>query len=48
MNKLALLAVMAVAACGTPSARRIGPGGKTVVKLDPVNPTAARAFEAAK
>jgi tetratricopeptide (TPR) repeat protein len=47
MRKLALLAVMAIAACGGSSVRRIGPGGKTVVKLDPVNPKAAREFEAA-
>ncbi|MBA3465757.1 MAG: tetratricopeptide repeat protein [Deltaproteobacteria bacterium] len=47
MKKLALLVVMAIAACGGSSARRIGPGGKTTVKLDPVNPKAAREFEAA-
>jgi tetratricopeptide (TPR) repeat protein len=47
MKKLVLLAVMAIAACGGSSVRRIGPGGKTTVKLDPVNPKAAREFEAA-
>lgn len=47
MKTLALLAVMAIAACGGSSVRRIGPGGKTTVKLDPVNPKAAREFEAA-
>lgn len=45
MKKLVVLVVLA--ACGGSAVRNIGPGGKKVVKLDPVNPKAAREFEAA-
>ena len=46
--KALLLIVAALGACGGSSVNRIGPGGKTnAVKLDPVNPKAAKEFEAA-
>jgi len=47
MKNLALVVVLAAAACGGRSAGRIGPEGRTVVHLDPVNPKAAKEFEAA-
>ncbi len=40
------LVLAALAACGS-SAGRIGPQGRTVVHLDPVNPKAAKQFESA-
>ena len=47
----AILAVAAVllvlAGCGAGSAARIGPKGRTVTRLDPVNPKAAKEFESA-
>lgn len=46
MRSLLVLAV-ALAACGHSSVKNIGPGGRKVVKLDPVNPKAAREFEGA-
>ncbi|MGN6108909.1 MAG: tetratricopeptide repeat protein [Kofleriaceae bacterium] len=48
MNKLFVVLAIALAACGgTPSAQRIGPQGRKVARLDPVNPRAAKEFEAA-
>ncbi|MBL9014381.1 MAG: tetratricopeptide repeat protein [Myxococcales bacterium] len=44
---LLLAAAVSLGACGQSATRNIGPGGKKVVKLDPVNPKAAREFEAA-
>jgi tetratricopeptide (TPR) repeat protein len=41
------LLVAQVAACGGSSVNRIGPGKTKTVKLDPVNPKAAKEFEAA-
>lgn len=43
--KLALLA--ALAACGGTATKNIGPKGRTVQRLDPVNPKAQKEFEAA-
>jgi tetratricopeptide (TPR) repeat protein len=45
--RIIIIALLATAACGHSSVRHIGPGGKQVTKLDPVNPKAAREFEAA-
>ena len=45
--RAALFLAIALAACGSTAVRNIGPGGKKVVKLDPVNPKAQREFEAA-
>ena len=42
-----LILVVLLAACGGSSAQRIGPQGRKVVRLDPVNPKAAKEFEAA-
>ncbi len=42
-----LLALLLVGACGSNSASRIGPQGRRVNRLDPVNPKAAKEFEAA-
>ena len=50
MRHLLLIAALAGAsltACGGSSANRIGPGKTKTVKLDPVNPKAAKEFEAA-
>jgi tetratricopeptide (TPR) repeat protein len=47
MRSLVLFGALLLAGCGHSSATKIGPGGKTVVKLDPVNPKAQREFEAA-
>lgn len=44
---LALLAGIALAACGGSATKKIGPKGRTVNRLDPVNPKAAKEFEAA-
>lgn len=46
-NLLVIVAALSLGACGQSATRNIGPGGKKVVKLDPVNPKAAREFEAA-
>ena len=45
MKKLLLL--IALAACGGSATTKIGPKGRTVQRLDPVNPKAAKEFEAA-
>jgi Tfp pilus assembly protein PilF len=49
MTKLVLVIATALGlvACGGSSARRIDPKGRTVVRLDPVDPKAAKEFEAA-
>ncbi len=50
MSSALLIAAVATAvcACGGSSAKRIGPGGKSnAARLDPVNPKAAKEFEAA-
>jgi len=46
MNRLILIAAL-LGACGGSSVSRIGPGKAKTVKLDPVNPKAAKEFEAA-
>jgi tetratricopeptide (TPR) repeat protein len=46
MIKLLLL-VIALSACGGSATKPIGPQGRTVNRLDPVNPKAAKEFEAA-
>lgn len=38
---------LSLGACGSGSAKRIGPKGRTVTRLDPVNPKAQKEFEAA-
>lgn len=48
MRRLVVLAILALAACGGGSATsRIGPKGRTITRLDPVNPKAQKEFEAA-
>jgi len=48
MKRLTLLLALAVVACGGgASSTKIGPQGRKVQRLDPVNPKAAKEFEAA-
>ncbi len=44
---LQLLLALVLGACGSNSASRIGPQGRRVNRLDPVNPKAAKEFDAA-
>jgi tetratricopeptide (TPR) repeat protein len=45
--KIMIVLVVALIACGGKSSGRIGPKGRTVTRLDPVNPKAAKEFESA-
>jgi len=45
MKKLVLLAAITLAACGASSSKKIAPKGRTVQRLDPVNPKAKKEFE---
>ena len=47
MRRLAIAAAFGLTACGSGSAARIGPAGRTVTRLDPVNPKAAKEFDSA-
>lgn len=47
MRVIGILVMAMLVACGGSSAKRIGPQGRKVVRLEPVNPKAAKEFEAA-